>query len=174
LTRILERIHSKDTAIFTQDEQLKLQSVLGINESVVMKGLIETLCVLWEQIVYHLLKPKVIVSQLVGLGVSQEKALLCAQIWATHGSLVCERFRDRSYLIANQQLVDVNCKLLLQTSHSSSGHLKTVLTQVDLVLAHDDTKQHKNNISIEFDHEQLSQFYNQLESIQTQIDQLQK
>jgi len=173
LLRILERTHSStETQIFTDQEELKLQSVLSINDPVIVKEVISSLSILWQQIVYHLLKPKMIVSELVAMGLSEEKAIVFAQMWASNMNKVCDKLRDSSYRIADQQLIDVNCKLQVHVSDSARGQVNSPLTQIDLVLARNDTKQH--NVSLMFDHEELSQFYHQLESIQTQLDQLQK
>ncbi len=172
LLRIVEKIDQKNAQIFSEEEENKLKTIFSIDETQKIKLIIQTICHLLNQMIYNLVKPKVLAKELSDLGLESDKVKTFVEIWNNNASKIIEKLKEKSYEIAAIQLSDINWRFKLLTNESCQSHQKEPLAQLDLSLK---TQTNSNrNISIDFSHEELSQLYEKLETIQTQIDVLQK
>ncbi|KAJ8029544.1 COMM domain-containing protein 10 [Holothuria leucospilota] len=167
LSRILQKIHLKDERPFSAEEEEKLQGVLNLDSSDVSLVL-ETTAFFVEQAAYHLAKPAVLSQQLKNIGLNEEKVTLFEKSWTSQAKDVVERLRKKT-LIPNQ-LQEVNWRMNLQMAQADRTKMKTPNAMFELVVSQDDGG--KDRIQMEFNHEQLYQFYSQLETIQSQLDAL--
>lgn len=165
IAKIFNR-YTNNGSIFSEQEEIKLMEVLEINDQKKLKQVIDDLVCLVKQIIFNMSKFKSLLTQLFNLGFSEEKSIIISKVWANCASHKVDYFKDRCFNQSDCQLKDVNWKIRLQCKQSNSSNLFINKAQLDLIL-----NQNQDKVcSLEFDHEQLSSFYNELENIQESID----
>ncbi|XP_043103948.1 COMM domain-containing protein 10 [Puntigrus tetrazona] len=169
LSRILQKLHLKEERSFSEEEEEKLQSALSL-EKQTLHLLLETLSFILEQAVYHNLKPASLRQQLENLSVQTEKAQVFAQVWAAAAPEVLEKIRLG--IFAPKKLDVVGWQLNLQMSSSSRSRLKAPHAVLNLGLRTEDDSESLQDVFVELNHQDLLDFYNQMEMIQTQLDSL--
>lgn len=168
LSRIVKTLHSKEEKSFTETEVSKLQSSLNLSaEDVAL--LLETLHFILEQAAYHLAKPSVLSQQLLQIGMNEDKALTLIQAWTSSAKGVVQKLAQRT--VAPEQLESVNWRLNLEMGHSRKAKLGHPVAVFEFGVRNDATKE-KDNVLTEFTHDELYAFYDQLETIQAQLDSL--
>ncbi|XP_063215934.1 COMM domain-containing protein 10 [Bacillus rossius redtenbacheri] len=173
LNRITQTMQQGDdqTKVFTAAEMEKLQTSLLLEERDVGL-LLDSITLILEKAACHMTKPGALQQQLVQeLSLNVDKAESLASSWAAAARPIVDRLRRMS--IFPMRLDDVHWKLNLQTASSAHGREKTpkAVLQFELKCAQDGVVSDED-LSMEFDHEELYRFYNQLERIQTQLDAL--
>ncbi|XP_064620810.1 COMM domain-containing protein 10-like [Lineus longissimus] len=168
ISRILQKFHLKDEHAFSEEEEEKLQLAFGLG-SQELGLVIETLEFFLHQAAYHTAKPAVLSQQLKELELSESKIQAIVEAWSTNAKGIIEKLRQRT--VAPKQLEDINWRLNLQMAQASKSRLKLPNAQFELGVR-DDRSGEKEKIRMEFSHDELYAFYNQLETIQTQIDNL--
>lgn len=166
VSRILQKLHLKDERTFSEDEEEKLQGTLGMSGPD-LELLLQTLEFFLQQSAYHTAKPAALSQQLSQLGMDQDKVDTIVESWTTNGREVIQNLRQRT-LMPNQ-LTDINWRLNLQMAQSTETKQKLPNAMFELGV-HREGQEDKEKIRMEFTHDELYQFYNQLETIQKQID----
>ncbi|KAK2152900.1 hypothetical protein LSH36_315g03082 [Paralvinella palmiformis] len=167
LSRIIQKLHLKDERTFTEDEEKKLETALSLNESD-LQLLIETCEFFLQQAAYHTSKPAVLQSQLEQLGLTEDKVSAIVTTWQNGAKEVLERLRHR--MLSPKQLDSVKWKLSLVMGSSTKAKTKLPVATLELGMKNENTD--NDNLQMEFTHEELYKFYDQLETIQSQIDSL--
>ncbi|GFU30792.1 COMM domain-containing protein 10 [Nephila pilipes] len=165
LTRILQKLHLKEE-IFTKEESAKLQISLSVDQEQ-LKLILQTLTFIFQQAAYHLAKPAVLTQQLQLLDINGEKISTIAQAWISNAKTVIDKLKKKT--IAPKQLSNVNWELRLQSAQSSMSKLKNPIGLVEIIL---DSNEKVEKLQMEFSHKELYSFYNQLETVQSQLDAL--
>uniref|UniRef100_A0A673HS55 COMM domain-containing protein n=1 Tax=Sinocyclocheilus rhinocerous TaxID=307959 RepID=A0A673HS55_9TELE len=167
LSRILQKLHLK---VSNQDEIEP-----DLNDLVLILSLYE--CVIRckaedfsLQAVYHNLKPASLRQQLENISVQPEKAEVFAQVWASAAPDVLQKIRLG--IFAPNKLDLVGWQLNLQMATSARSRLKAPHAVLNLGLRTEDDTERLQDVFVEFNHQDLLDFYNQMEMIQTQLDSL--
>lgn len=166
LTRILLKLHLKEERSFSEEEEEKLHSALSL-EKQTLQLLLETLSFILEQAVYHNLKPASLRQQLENISVRPEQAEVFTQVWASAAPDVLENIRLG--IFAPKKLDLVGWQLNLQMASSARSRLKAPHAVLNLGLR---TEHDTEHVLVEFKHQDLLDFYSQMEMIQTQLDSL--
>lgn len=169
LSRILQKFHIKDERTFTQEEEDKLQKVLSLGSSAELQLVIETCEFIFHQAAYHSAKPGTLSDELQRLDLDESKVTAIVELWTGGGREVIAKLRQQT--LAPRQLESVNWALNLQMSQASVAKLVQPKAVFELK-ASSRANQDPEKIVLEFNHEELYNFYNQLERIQTQLDAL--
>ncbi|KAF4072226.1 hypothetical protein AMELA_G00260620 [Ameiurus melas] len=157
LSRILQKLHLKGERSFSEDEEQKLQTALAL-EKQALHLVLETSSFLLEQ------------QQLENIHIAPDKAEAFSQAWATAGPDVVEKMRQT--IFAPKKLEHIGWQLNLQMGQSSQAKQKEPHAVVDLGVREEDESEHVQKVHVEFSHQELLEFYNKLEMIQTQLDSL--
>lgn len=165
LSRILQKLHLKDERTFSKDEEDKLQATLGISAQD-LELLLQTLEFFIQQAAYHTAKPAVLSQQLTQLDIETSKVDTIVEAWNSSARDVVQRLRQRT--LPPNQLEDIKWRLNLQIAQSSQTKQKIPNAMFELAVRNCDDG--KDRICMEFTHDELYRFYNQLETIQKQID----
>ncbi|CAL8345352.1 unnamed protein product [Lota lota] len=168
ISRIIQKLHLKGERIFSEDEELKLQAALSL-EKPALTLVLETVSFILEQAVYHNVKPASLQQQLEAVHVSPEKAEVFTQTWASTGPELVDKLRQTVF--APKKLEYVGWQLNLQMAQSSQAKLKDPSAVLQLGLRAEDSEA-QENIFVEFNHQELLEFYNKLEIVQGQLDSL--
>lgn len=166
LSRVIQKLHLKDERAFSAEEEQKLQIALELD----IKDLdlvLDTTAFILEQAAYHLAKPAVLGQQLKEVGLDEDKVTVFIQGWTTYGKGVVEKLRSRTFY--PKQLEKVNWQMGLQMAQAASTKMKVPNALFELVVRN---KEQTDNILLDFTHEELYKFYQQLELVQTQLDSL--
>lgn len=171
LSRILQKFHVKDQKTFTDEEEEKLQAVLSLDSATKLKLIVETCEFIFHQAAYHSAKPAALAEDLEKLSLEGDKVSAIVDLWSSGGRDVIAKLRQQT--IAPQQLESVNWRLHLQMSQATVAKMVQPKAVFELKTTSRGTgAQEHDKMVLEFGHEELYNFYNQLERIQMQIDAL--
>ncbi|XP_045650838.1 COMM domain-containing protein 10 [Ursus americanus] len=168
LTRILQKLHLKAENSFSEEEEEKLQAAFSL-EKQDLHLVLETISFILEQAVYHNVKPAALQQQLEAIHLQQDKAEAFGNTWSSMGQETVEKFRQR--ILAPHKLETVGWQLNLQMAHSAQAKLRSPQAVLQLGVSNEDSKS-VEKVLVEFSHKELFDFYNKLETIQTQLDSL--
>ena len=166
LARITQKLHFKDERTFSEEEEEKLQSAFNLSGQE-LELVIETSEFFLHQAAYHSAKPHIFSEQLAGLGIEGDKVTVCVEAWTSCARTVIDKLRKRT--LAPKQLQDVNWRLNLQMAQATQSRKKEPNAMFQFTVADDPTSS-TEKFHVEFNHAELYAFYNQLETIQTQLD----
>ncbi|CAH1797151.1 unnamed protein product [Owenia fusiformis] len=167
LSRIIQKLHLKDERPFTEDEEEKLQKTLELQEAD-LELVIHTCEFFLHQAAYHSAKPQVLRQQLQQLQLDDNKVDAIVNTWTGDARNVVEKLRSRT--LSAKKLEDVNWRLNLQMGQRDKSKSRQPNAMLELGINNDNDEKDKEKIRLEFTHDQLYAFYNQLQTIQNQID----
>ncbi|XP_071775794.1 COMM domain-containing protein 10 [Centroberyx gerrardi] len=168
ISRIIQKLHLKGERTFSEEEEQKLQAALSLDKQA-LSLVLETAAFILEQAVYQNVKPAALQQQLEAVHLSPDKAEVFSQTWATAGPELVERLRHSVF--APKKLEHVGWQLNLQMAQSSQAKLKDPSAILQLGLRSEDSEV-QENVFVEFNHQELLEFYNKLEIVQGQLDSL--
>ncbi|XP_028270312.1 COMM domain-containing protein 10 [Parambassis ranga] len=168
ISRIIQKLHLKGERTFSEEEEQKLQAALSLDKHA-LNLVLETSAFILEQAVYHNVKPASLQQQLEVLHLHPDKAEVFSQTWATTGPELVERLKRNMF--APKKLEYVGWHLNLQMAQSSQARLKSPSAVLQLGL-HNEDSEVQENVFVEFNHQELLEFYNKLETVQGQLDSL--
>ncbi|XP_077417952.1 COMM domain-containing protein 10 isoform X1 [Vanacampus margaritifer] len=168
ISRIIQKLHLKGERTFSEEEEQKLQTALSLDKQA-LNLVLETSAFILEQAVYHNVKPSSLQQQLQGISMNPDKAEVFSQTWSTSGPELVDRLKRN--IFAPKKLDFVSWQLNLQMAQSSQARLKSPSAVLQLGL-HNEDSQVQENVFVEFNHQELLEFYNKLEIVQGQLDSL--
>ncbi|KAM6475479.1 COMM domain-containing protein 10 [Liasis olivaceus] len=168
LSRILQKLHLKTESTFTEEEEEKLQAAFSI-EKQDLHLVLETITFILEQAVYHNFKRTILQQQLQHSNLNHDKVEVFATTWAAAGPEIVEKFRQR--ILSPHKLETVGWQLNLQMAQSMQAKQKSPQAVLELGVNNEDSK-NVEKVFVEFNHGELFEFYNKLETIQMQLDSL--
>ncbi|XP_022613505.1 COMM domain-containing protein 10 [Seriola lalandi dorsalis] len=168
ISRIIQKLHLKRERTFSEEEEQKLQAALSLDKQA-LNLVLETAAFILEQAVYHNVKPGSLQQQLEMVHLNPDKAEVFSQTWATAGPELVEKLKHN--IFAPNKLEYVGWQLNLQMAQSSQARLKSPSAVLQLGL-HNEESEAQENVFVEFNHQELLEFYNKLEVVQGQLDSL--
>lgn len=168
LNRVISKIHLRDERAFTPEEEDKLQGAFGMSAED-LDCVLTAISFIFEQAVYHHAKPNVFKQQLLNVNFAEEQSDCFVQNWLENALEINQVFRKRS--VAPKQLENVNWELRLQTASANQLKMKEPTGILELSLAQADSEE-QQKLLMQFSHEQLFNFFKQLETIQSKLDML--
>lgn len=168
LSRIIQKLHVKGERTFNEEEEQKLQAALSLDKNA-LNLVLETAAFIMEQAVYYSIKPASLQQQLEEIHLNSDKAEVFSQSWASAGPELVEKLKRNTF--APKKLDYISWQLNLQMAQSSQARLKSPSAVLHLGVRNEDSEV-QENIFVEFDHQQLLEFYDKLEVVQGQLDSL--
>ncbi|XP_034546913.1 COMM domain-containing protein 10 isoform X1 [Notolabrus celidotus] len=168
ISRIIQKLHLKEERTFSEEEEQKLQTALSLDKQA-LNLVLETAAFILEQAVYHNVKPAALQQQLEAVHLDPDKAEMFSQTWATAGPELVEKLKHS--IFAPKKLEYVGWQLNLQMAQSSQARLKSPSAVLQLGLRREDSEV-PENVFVDFNHQELLEFYNKLETVQGQLDSL--
>ncbi|XP_062924752.1 COMM domain-containing protein 10 isoform X2 [Mobula hypostoma] len=168
LSRILQKLHLKDEHSFNEEEKEKLQAALCL-EKQELRLVLETVSFILEQAAYYNVKPAALQQQLENIHLNKEKAEAFAQAWTNMGQDFIEKLRQSTF--APKKLEKIGWCLNLEMGQSTQAKMKSPHAILELGVNSEDSE-NTESIFVEFNHRELLDFYNKLETIQAQLDSL--
>ncbi|XP_069379645.1 COMM domain-containing protein 10 [Paralichthys olivaceus] len=168
ISRIIQKLHLKGEKTFSEEEEQKLQAALSLDKQA-LNLVLETAAFILEQAVYHNVKPASLQQQLEAVHLNPDQAEVFSQTWATAGPELVEKLKHN--IFSPKKLEFVGWQLNLQMAQSSQAKLKSPSAVLQLGLRKEDSEV-QENVFVEFNHQELLEFYNKLEIVQGQLDSL--
>jgi COMM domain containing 10 len=169
--RILSAVGDKGTDPFSTDEVEKLAGMLGC-----AAGGITTLCeggsYVFERAAYHGVNGEALTEHLVTVGMLEDRAAVLGTVWQDGGKQVVDAFRGTSNGAA-RVLNSTNWSVHVNVASNATAAGRDVYGVVELGLS-DPANPDKPSkpILTEFSHDELYDFFQKLETIQEQLDEL--
>ncbi|KAI8777323.1 COMM domain-containing protein 10, partial [Biomphalaria glabrata] len=157
LSRIMQKLHVKEERTFSEEEEEKLQNAFEISPSD-LELILQTLEFILQQAAYHTAKPTTLGEQLKDLQLDDDKVSIIVEAWTTGARDLVQKLRDRT--VHPLQLEDINWRINLQMAQTTLSKMKLPNALFQLGIRNDTTGL-KENIRVEFTHEELYEFYNQ-------------
>lgn len=167
ISRIGQKCGTDDESPFTDEEKEKLCEVLELGPNS-LQSVLETLELILRQAAYHNWKLSALMQHLNSANLEQERGEIVSQAWQKYGKEIIARLKKNN-LSANQ-LEKVGWHLNLQVAQDSKS--KMAEPNVVFQLECKDANGEANNMLLEFNHDELLEFYKKLETIQEQMDAL--
>jgi len=171
LGRILKKLDIKNEAIFNENEQTQLQNVFKINGTE-LQSILDSCSFIFAQAGYFAINPEILVIQLEKSGVANAKARSFGQSWKEEAGEYMAKLRKKAIVPLEADSID--WRLHLQIGQSNLYRLKepTAILQVGLHTTSDIKEKSSENITMEFNHKELYELFEKLETIQEQLDNL--
>ena len=166
--RISQKVHS-NTESFKQEELEKLEKGFGLNNENI-RLIIDILEFILLQSVYETIKPSVLYSHLVKLKLTEEKSNAISEVWKENGKEIIEKIKQSKAFTFNR-LKNVKWRLNLQMASALKTKQKLPNAIFEFNLSNDMNDKNEA-VQVEFDKDQLYDFFLKLETIQKQVDSL--
>lgn len=158
----------KDGLPFGESHLEKIKSLLPQSEMPSVNSL-DSLYYFIAHISKSIVKPKLVQKALTEAGLDAERTEIFVNLWRSHASLIVNKLKEAAFQFSSDQLQDVDWKVKLLTEQSYDCQQKLPLAELDLRF---NSKPTLSKLSLNFTHSELVTFYENLESIQSTIDQL--
>lgn len=152
---------------FTAEEITKLETSLKLN-SYEVQLLISTVQYLLNENDKYVIKPSILQTKMISLGLNESRVAPFIKIWMKNNKELLEDLCPDD-LNKPKRLENIKWQLSLQVCSRAKQKQKVPKALLQFNLSQDDKE---DLCEFEMDHEELSAFYNQLESIQQKLDAL--
>mmetsp|Transcript_379 Transcript_379/g.502 ORF Transcript_379/g.502 Transcript_379/m.502 type:complete len:207 (-) Transcript_379:1202-1822(-) len=171
LNRIIKKLHSKKEQPFSEEEKEQLVDVLGLNLSQ-LNSILDSCAFIFEQAAYYTLHPNRLARQLHEAELNETQCIAFQKVWKAEGNNFISELKEQS--LVPKVMDTVKYQLHLQMAQSNLSRLKEPTALFELTLNDTDPENDiaPEKVRVEFTHEQLFAFYQQLEQIQGQLDSL--
>lgn len=168
LSRVSRTVHLKDVSPFAEEEEGQLTTILKLSKSE-LTSVLDACTFIFEQCAYHSTTAQKLKEHLEKAGLHQPQAEAFINTWSKEKAQIIAHLRERT--IVPKSLEEIEWSLQMQLAHSSLSKLKQPVAIFELGLKSQDEDK-LESCQMSFSHEELLQFYKNLEVIQQQIDAL--
>ncbi len=180
LSKLLSKLHVKNLKVFQEEEREQLRTIfrLGVQElDLVLNGC----CFIFEQAAFTSTGPEPLVNVLQDAGFDEDHAKVVGKIWAEGAPSFVEKLKNRNLGAPTLVDTDYHLNLTLGVHDLSRTQEPTAIFELSvtdpskdstLTSAHKDVEGGVEKVSLEFGHQELYEFFDQLESVQRQLDRL--
>ena len=101
-----------------------------------------------------------------------EHSAAMADMWEKEGAAVITRLRDASVMGAPKVMQSTDWSLSINMSPSTVADTKAASARFEIDLARPNGGGDEETLAVEFNHEELYEFFKKLEKVQSQLDDL--
>lgn len=168
IQRIVSKLHSTVEYSFKPEELEKLEKSFGLtNENINL--VIDILEFIFLQAAYEIAKPAYLLTSLIKIKLSEEKSNCIVELWKENAKDILEKIRQNK-TISNQRLKTIKWRLSLNLATDYKTKQKNPTALFDFNVS--SQIKGDQSVQVEFNKEQLYDFFSKLEQIQMQIDAL--
>lgn len=166
LTRIFNAVQNNIDEPFSQEELQKLEKSLKLSDTQ-LKTMLDGLLHITKRSEYFLMKPSVLQEELIEtLQFNSDKAEIFVKLWTENLKLNFDNFQERC------KLKNFAWELNIEAATDNNIKLTNPVSLLQLQL--EDGQEKSKNITVEMNEEQLLDLYNQIEHIQSTLDNINK
>lgn len=168
IQRIVSKLHSTVEYSFKPEELEKLEKSFGLtNENINL--VIDILEFIFLQAAYEIAKPAYLLTSLIKIKLSEEKSNCIVELWKENAKDILEKIRQNK-TISNQRLKTIKWRLSLNLATDYKTKQKNPTALFDFNIS--SQIKGDQSVQVEFNKEQLYDFFSKLEQIQMQVDAL--
>eukprot|EP00003_Mantamonas_plastica_P006939 TRINITY_DN1574_c0_g1_i1.p1 TRINITY_DN1574_c0_g1~~TRINITY_DN1574_c0_g1_i1.p1 ORF type:complete len:230 (-),score=73.87 TRINITY_DN1574_c0_g1_i1:52-741(-) len=171
LAKILEGLDQTKERTFSDEEEEQLVALLGLDGVTELQTVVDACSFIFQQSAFQGFKPAKLGTQLGSTGLDDDKIETFVTLWESDGANFVDKLRGKS--LGGMPVLDsVKWRMHLEMSQSSLTRVNepTALfefkTKQETVMGDEE----QQAFIAEFDHDALLAFYNQLERLQGQLD----
>lgn len=167
INRICQTLQSNvDTKIFSEEEEEKLLVSLDLSKDDLV-SLLDALTTIYKQAARNAIKPQSMESTLKDtFNTDDDKVQIFLHAWVTYGKGIIENFRQQSIFPVQVKDIDWSLNVQVASSTIKKNVRPVALLQLNL------TAEQRSKLTAEFDKKELTDLYQNLEKIQSQLDAL--
>ena len=175
LERIVNRIIvtnlAENVEIFSEEELLHLLQLLNIKKLTkdTLMIMINSIIFIFQQAAFYNVKPAILKNNLLQLELIENLAEMFTEVWSRNSKVAIDQLKNQ--LIFSKQLKSVKWNSGISLSSQSSANLKHTVTHLHLNMSVENQDKDEN-IVLQLNHKQLLELYDNLESMQKQLDSL--
>jgi len=168
IQRIIQKIGIKDEKPFSSQEMEKLQEIFGITEND-LNLVLDSCALIFERAAYFALSSPRFGKELEAIGFEEAQISPFLKVWEAEKERVLIKLREKTVV---PDVVDsVGWRLHLKLAQNGGKEFKEPRAIFEIGIKNTDDKENKK-LQVEFDHQELFKFFNDLEVIQDQLDNL--
>lgn len=180
LSKLLSKLHVKNLKVFQDDERDQLRTIFKLSTQE-LDLVLDGCCFIFEQAAFTSTGPEPLVAVLQNAGFDEAHAKVVGKIWAEGAPGFVEKLKNRTLGAPTLVDTDYHLNLTLGVHDLSRTQEPTAIFELSvtdpskgnsLTSAHKDIEGGVEKVSLEFGHEELYGFFNQLEAVQRQLDNL--
>ena len=173
LKKIIQQLtKSSGTAFFDAGEEEQLTAILRVSKKE-LRLICELCAYIFEQAAYNVQRPDILEKRLLEeLEMNVEHAALIRQFWKVEATLYVAALQDR-HIVGPRFMKNTTWAMHLTVAESGRrGRRKypTTIFKLQLVSHNTPKEALANIVNVECSHVELSDFFNQLQTIQANID----
>ncbi|XP_053972339.1 COMM domain-containing protein 10 [Hylaeus anthracinus] len=167
INRICQSLQSSiDAKIFSEEEEEKLLVSLDLNKEDLI-SLLDAIISIYKQATCNIIKSQILENTLKDtLKTNDDKVQIFVNAWVTYGKCIIDNFRQKS--IFPVQVKDIDWCLNIQAASSTIKKDVRPMALMQLNL----TGEQQSKLTVEFDKKELTELYQNLEKLQSQLDAL--
>lgn len=165
--------HNED---LTDEEYMKFNNAIGSNEAEI-KTVISTINAVFQECIYHVAKPNLVLEGLKSVGMKENFATVIAQVWSTSARMMVDNVRKEKALIAKtppqNQLKSIDYSVTVRLGTNSDERIQRKLEPTVIFnLGGNDSRRNVEDVVFEAEYNALYDLYQNLECIQEKLDEL--
>jgi len=171
LTRVLGKLHLRNARLFTEEEEDKMKTLFALNDES-LRMVLDCCCYIFEQAAFSATGPEPLYDILLSAGFDEAHGKVLGRMWAAEAADFIAKLKERT--LGSNALLETAYHLNLVTSQSELNklHEPTAIFEFSLSQGVGEKEGVGEKQAVEFSHQELYQFFGDLEKIQHQLDSL--
>mmetsp|Transcript_10892 Transcript_10892/g.14179 ORF Transcript_10892/g.14179 Transcript_10892/m.14179 type:complete len:202 (-) Transcript_10892:294-899(-) len=172
LSRILQRLHLKGQKLFTQEEENQLLAIFQIDQPT-LSLILEGASYMFEQGAYHVSSSQDLGAVLLKAGMDDAHCTAAKDVWEKDSQTFISNLKEQT-MGGPKILSNSEWRFHLAMGDSGVSKLYEPCAMFDLTLqdSHQGKECNEEVLTVEYSHSELYDFFQNMETIQEQLDQL--
>lgn len=174
LNRVIQKLHIRNSKLFNTEEENQLMSIFELSNEK-LKLVLDGCCYIFEQAAYSSTGPEPLYQILLEAGFDEPHGKVIGRTWATEASGFVSKLKGRT--LGNVTLQSVDYHLNLHMSSNTAAKTQDPTAILEFCLGRPDefstgSSKETDLLTVEFGHQELFEFFNNIDRIQKQLDSL--
>lgn len=169
LTSLIQKLHNKNTRLFSEEEEEKLSNMFGLNSKDI-KEVLECLSYTFEQSAFTSTSPEDLYNILLSGGFDEVHATAVSGTWAAEASAYVSKLKEQK--IGYQALKSVDYQVNMVMHESDLSRQQDPVGIFEFKIGDPVNTKGDQTLQLEFNHSELYSFFSDLDRLQQQLDAL--
>lgn len=171
LTRILGKLHLRNSRLFTEEEEEKMKTLFALSVEN-LRLVLDCCCYIFEQAAFAATGPEPLYDILLSAGFDEPHGKIIGRMWASEAAEFIGKLKERT--LGSNTLLETSYhfNLIMSESQLTKQHEPTAIFEFNLSQAAGGKEGVGEKQAVEFTHKELYSFFEDLERIQHQLDAL--
>ncbi|CAN0413822.1 unnamed protein product, partial [Ectocarpus fasciculatus] len=169
LNRIFSKLHIKNARIFSEEEEGQMKNLFGLTDDS-LKLVIDGCSYIFEQAAFQGLGPEPMFEVLLEAGFESPHAKALGRLWAAERIDFVNKLKQRT--LGAAALVGTDYHMNITVAESTLSKLQESTALFDFTISNPSHESQNDKLCMELSHPELFSFFQQLETVQQQLDSL--